>query len=104
MAPTFTVLEEVRGDPYTIVHGTILFDSSYPTGGEAVVASDFNLWGLDWVWTTGADDAKVRGAWDKTNSKMKLYIEDGTSGIEAEAGSASNQSAIILPVIAVGVK
>ncbi len=101
MAPTFTVLEEVRGDPYTIVHGTMLFDGAYPSGGEPVVAADWGLWGMDWCWTTGADDAKVRGSWDKENSKMQLYVEDANG---KEAVATGDQSAIILPVIVVGVK
>ncbi len=101
MAPTFTVLEEVRGDPYTIVHGTMTFDGAYPSGGEPVVASDFSLWGLNWVWTTGADDVKVRGSWDKLNSKMILYVEDGDG---KEVVATGDQSAIRLPFIAVGVK
>ncbi len=101
MAPTFTVLEEVRGDPHTIVHGTITFDGAYQSGGESVVASDFGLWGINWIWTTGADDAKTRGSWDSVNSQMRLYIEDGDG---KEVVATGDQSAVVLPVIVVGVK
>ncbi len=102
MALTFTVLATVRDGSGATVFATVGFDSSYPTNGEAIVADDFGLWGLSSLIPGGVDDAKYHAAWFHDLGKLKLYVEDGTTGIEAEAGSASNQSAIVVPVIVRG--
>ena len=42
--------------------------------------------------------ATSRVAWDGTNSKLIIFREDATSGIEAEAGSTSDQATVIVTV------
>ena len=104
MALTFTKNHSGVVGNRRVWRGTITFDSSYPTGGEAVAASDFefNLT-VDHVAVGSCDDAKYHAAWDQTNSKIILYVEDGTSGIEAQCGSTSDQSAVKVTVEATGV-
>ena len=80
----------------------VTFDSSYPTGGEAVVASDFGLHGITHVLVTQSNVATKRGYWEETTGKILVYVEDGTTGIEAQAASTSDQSALSVQVFAVG--
>lgn len=94
MALTVTIDDRDVWGSHQIRWGNIAFDNSYPTGGEAVTAADFQLSELKEVVVHSADDAKYRPVYDDTNSKIKLYVEDGTSGIEAEAANASDQSAV----------
>ena len=92
----------VMGDR-TVVFATVTFDSSYPTGGEAIAASDFeNLDQIDYVSVNPVDVATNRVVWDRGNSKLKIFIEDGTSGIEAEAANTSDQSAVAVEVQVIG--
>ena len=81
---------------------TVTLDSSYPTGGEALSAAQLNLAQLDEVVIHSANVATKRAVWDRTNSKILVYVENGTSGIEAQAASTSDQSALSVQVFAVG--
>jgi hypothetical protein len=103
MALTFTKNHaSVVGDK-RVWRGTITFDSSYPTGGEAVTAANFGFnVDIQHVNLGSVDDAKYHAAWDATNSKIILYVEDGTSGIEAQAANESDQSAVIVTLEAFG--
>ena len=90
-------------EPKNLVAATVLFDSSYPTGGEAISVADFpSLGSLDEIIVGSSNVATKNAVWDKANSKLKLVIEDGTSGVEAEAGSTSDQSAVTVTVMAIG--
>lgn len=106
MALTFTKdAEGVMGDRRYWM-GRVAFDSSYPTGGEAVAASDFGFdVSLDSV-IVGAGSALVFTKivrWDPSTSKLTIGVEDGTSGIEAQAGSTSDQSGVVdVPIVAFG--
>lgn len=103
MAASVSVVATVPTNDHTLVFTNVTFDSSYPTGGEAISASDVGLQGILDALVGGADDATYHGYWDNVNRLLKLYVEDGTSGIEAEAANTSDQSAVVLPVLFVGV-
>ncbi len=103
MAIAVTVLNTVRDENGATVYASVLFDNSYPTGGELMIADDFGLTGITTMVAGGVDDAKYHATFDSAAKALKLYVEDGTTGIEAEAGSASDQSAINVPVIVRGV-
>ena len=77
-------------------HGAITFDTSYPTGGEAVTALDFGFTTLHDVRPEFVSGRFVD--FDKTNSKLRLYTAVGT-----EATAASDQSSITVRYVAVGV-
>lgn len=79
--------------------GVVAFDSSYPAGGEALAASDINE-----GWTQinhvmvdsgSAGVATKRVVWDESAETLVIFIENGASGIEAEAADASNQSGVV---------
>lgn len=77
-------------------HGTVTFDNSYPTGGEAVTAANLgftNHISEVFLQATGAEVP----VFDKTNSKILLYTADGT-----QAANASDQSAVVVRYMAFG--
>ena len=86
------------------VRGVITFDSSYPTGGEAVALADLGLNRLDWL-----DVTTVNGnvpAWDGSTSapKVKLYwVDTTTDGAPlAEVPSTTDVSATTVRFTAIG--
>lgn len=62
------------------VFGTITFDSSYPTGGEAITLAQLGLNRLDWLDVTTSTIGNVP-AWNgsTTAPKVKLYWVDTTT-------------------------
>jgi hypothetical protein len=85
--------------------GTITFDNSYPTGGEAIAPSDFGFDALFFVSVNASATPVTKFVrWDEVNSKLLIYIEDSISGICAEAGAASDQSLVKVAVLAIGTK
>lgn len=95
------------------VYAKITFDSSYPTGGEAVTASDFGLTELVTVEVHGAarkSDATdaVFCSFDHTNSKIVCYRQKdpaaagGADIALPEVGNTANLSSYSLHVCAVG--
>lgn len=102
MAATATVnTSSVFGD-LQVRFATVELDSSYPTGGELLPAALFNLQTVSEVVVHSTSVATKRAVWDRANSKLKLFVEDGTSGIEAEAANASDQSAVDVLVVVYG--
>ena len=86
----------------TLVVGTVLFDNSYPTGGEAITAANFGLSRIDAVVVGSNSGAGVDAVWDAANSKLKLFDEDGTSGISAEFASTGDASANTATILVFG--
>lgn len=81
----------------------VTFDNSYPTGGEAIAASDFGLSTIAFVAVNAQSGVVTKFVrWDSANSKLLIYIEDGTSGISAEAANASDQSAVTVDLLVIG--
>lgn len=78
-----------------VVVASVTFDSSYPTGGEAVAASDFGLSSIDVILPFPLSNRIA--VWDATNSKVLLYTALGT-----EAADTSDQSAIVVKVLVIG--
>ena len=55
--------------------GTITFDSSYPTGGEAITAANFGLAQIEHVQlATGVGNLDITPHWDEANSKIILAV------------------------------
>ena len=104
MALTLTkTADGVMGDRRYWI-GVVAFDASYPTGGEAIAAADLGFENqIDAVLAGGSDQATFRPVWDPSAGTLMLFIEDGTSGIEAEAGNTTDQSAVTdIQVVAFG--
>lgn len=102
MALSVTIDDRDVWGSHQVRWGRITFDSSYPTGGEAIAAADFQLAELKNVVVHSADVATYRPVWDQSASKILLYIEDGTSGIEAQAANTSDQSAVTIEYQVIG--
>lgn len=81
-----------------VVHGTVTFDSSYPTGGEAVTLADLGLSRLDWLETLTTDG--YLPAWDGSTSAPKIKLFDTTTG--AEETNGTNVSTVVARFRATG--
>ena len=57
--------------------GTIAFDSSYPTGGEALTAANVGLGVLDHITITSKGGYVFE--YDYTNSKVLVYVEEAVA-------------------------
>lgn len=69
--------------------GTILFDNSYPTNGEAITAANFGFASVIYVLDLGINGG-VLFEFDKTNSKIKAYFPTG--------GATASPTTLIAPV------
>lgn len=78
-------------------YGTITFDDSYPTGGEAFTAADLGLTFLDHLVITDKGGAAVV-AWISSTGKLKAYVR--TTGVEV--ANAVDLSALVISVLAIG--
>lgn len=77
--------------------GTITFDASYPTGGEAITPATFGLTFLNHLVITDNAGADVV-AWDRTNAKLVAYVR--TTGVEV--ADTTDLSALVISVLALG--
>jgi hypothetical protein len=78
--------------------GTVAFDASYPTGGEAVTAAELEFQLQVDAVIINAQSSLVPTkvvSYDPSTGKLVINVEDGTSGIMAEAGNASDQSGVV---------
>ena len=79
---------------------TVTFDSSYPTGGEAVAASDFQLAELKnlIVENPSIDDEAITSAYYvESTGKIIVVAAAGT-----QEGAATDLSSTTLKVVAIG--
>ena len=79
------------------VTGTVLitFDSSYPTGGEAITAAaiDANYDTIEALWPVGVYDGAATAhlfVWDQQNGKIIAY------DVTAEIGNTTDLSGVIV--------
>ena len=103
MALTFTEKRNGVEGNVRVWEGIVTFDSSYPTGGEAVTAGNFGFT-LE-ILNVIAGQTNVAGidaVWDSANSKVLLYDEDNTSGIAAQVADTTDMSATTVPVRVIG--
>lgn len=63
----------------------ITFDASYPTGGEAIAASDVGLKAIEGMDRFGGNAAggALLAHWDTTNKKLMLFYPSGGSATPA---------------------
>lgn len=101
MAVSVTINDRDVWGKHVVRWATVTFDSSYPTGGEAVTAANFELSELKNVLVTNPsiDDEAITSAYfDATNSKIIVIAADGT-----QEGNTTDLSSTTLDVIAIGV-
>lgn len=95
MALTFNKAHTgVVGD-HRVWHGSIAFDSSYPTSGEFVFPADVGFSTIYTIIPAQPSVASKRVAVSAFNT-LTIWVEDGTSGIEAQAANASDQSGVVV--------
>lgn len=86
------------------VRGTVTFDSSYVTNGEAVTLAQLGLTRLDWL-SVETTDGYVP-AWDGSTSspKIKLFwVDTTTDGAPlAEVPNTTNVATVVVRFHAVG--
>ena len=79
--------------------GTVTFDVSYPTGGEALAASLFS--GLSLIEMVIVASQDIGGGeqvlWDPTAETLMVFTADGT-----EASDTSDQSGVIVQLVVFG--
>jgi hypothetical protein len=108
MALTVTVIKRNVVGAQKEVIADVTFDSSYPSGGEAFIPNDVdksvptaagNV--FHWVAITNNDATLADHrlvSYDHTNQKL-FMITTLSSGANAEAANASNQSAVTVRVL-----
>jgi hypothetical protein len=79
----------------------ITFDSSYPTGGESVTASDVGLkkvlYAIPTVQAVGGTQNVANVYYDPTNAVLKVFDET-----PAEAGNGQDLSTLVVRVVFFG--
>ncbi len=97
MALTVTVLDDmsfnsVGYDSY-IVNASVAFDSSYPTGGEAITAADFGL--SEVITVHPVDSYGYTWSYDKANGKLLAYGQaSAASGALSELDDTTDLSGL----------
>jgi len=85
----------ISGDR-VVIDAKVTFDTSYPTGGEALAASDFQgLIQIDGLIVHSANLALYRVIWDEANSKLKVYVEDGSTGEEGNTDNIATLTCLV---------
>jgi hypothetical protein len=73
----------------------ITFDSSYPSGGETLTASDFGMTEIYGVSVIG-DCGGYQFNYDQSNLKLKVYYQQPLTGVVTDDDSASSNGTAIL--------
>lgn len=100
MAVSVTINDRDVWGSHQVRWATVTFDASYPTGGEAVTAADFQLAELKNVLVAAPsidDEALNSALWDAANSKILVVDAAG-----AQEGNTTDLSATTVEVIALG--
>tara|TARA_R110000765_G_C18438015_1_gene546563 strand:- start:8 stop:436 length:429 start_codon:yes stop_codon:yes gene_type:complete len=87
-----------------VVTGTLAFDASYPTGGEALTPSDLGLAKIDFISISPQDGLVFE--YDYTNEKVIVYSQgirtgattaaDSTSGVFAEDVEDAETAVVVM--------
>ena len=81
LAITISVTRSYKIDRESVREGTIDFDSSYPTGGEAVTAANFNLSSIRWM--------DIRNTADASGNYRQFEFVDASSNIKVRDASGN---------------
>lgn len=79
MAATLTVARTIEVGEYAIDFFTVLMDSTYPSGGEAIDATGD---GYFYVTFDGPSTTGYIGKWDKANQKLKVFYSDNNNAAD----------------------
>ena len=86
------------------VTATVTFDSSYPTGGEAISLISLGLDRLDFIWAVTQDGYVPSWDGSTTAPKIKLFWVDTTTdgAALAELPATTNASSVVARIFAFG--
>ena len=100
MAISWTIQDQfVIGDRQMVL-ATGTFDASYPSAGEPIAASDFNLSALHFVAPNAPsidDEALVNIRWNRSGGTLLATVENGTA-----EGNATDLSSTVVEVMIIG--
>ena len=100
MALAFSIISNKKVANRTVKVVDVTWDASYPTGGEAITASNFGLKKIDFVSPSVALSSDrttaVAVGWDRAASKLVAYETGGaTGGVLAEKGSTESLASYV---------
>ncbi len=105
MAAT-TTLAQIRksavGERFHVV-AKVTESGTYATGGSPITAAQLGLKYIEQVFISRENAIKQDQAWDKTpgtSVNIVTYVEDGTTGIEAEHGAST--ATAVYNILAIG--
>jgi hypothetical protein len=79
-----------------VVFKTVTFDSSYPTGGEAITLAQLGLTEVDFV-AFSATGVTYTFAYDYTNNKIIAVLGDGT-----QVADTTDLATVVVRIMAIG--
>lgn len=103
MALSHNILTQTISGDKRVVYTETTFDSSYPTGGEAIAASDFGLTKIEFVQASpGSAFGSIVG-WDRANSKLLVRDSGANAGdVFPEQANATDLSTFVVHLTVVG--
>lgn len=104
MAATVTNTARLKTNNGQIVISTVLLDSSYPTGGEAITANQLGLGTIQGVLVAG-NAAGYGAEWVAADNKLKMYhVDNNAAGDSAmiEVPDETDLEAVTVTVLAIG--
>jgi hypothetical protein len=78
MAKTISAIVHDKTSQFKRVFATVAADSSYPSNGYPVAATDFGLTKIEHIEISTMSVGTHFGIFDYTNSKMKVFVAAGT--------------------------
>lgn len=86
-----------------IVLADVTLDSSYPSGGESLVPSDFGLLGINHVIVGSPPLGGFLAAYDPIALKLKLFQSTtGTPALLVEVANTTSAATAVVPVCVFG--
>ena len=104
MAATATVQTTVEiGGSKRLYYGTIAFDSSYPTGGEAIDVGSNERLDVVFCGTYPSATVGYLFSWDAANQKLRAHRTDQVDDPAEEVPDTTDLSALTsIPFLAIG--
>lgn len=85
------------------VSANVTLDSSYPTGGEVVAASDFGLTGIHQIICGNPPLGGFAASYDPINRKIKLFQSTtGAPALLVEVADTTSAATAVVPVLVIG--
>ncbi len=105
MAAVVTSVARQRVDKNFITYSTVAFDSSYPTGGEAITPNALGLGTILMAYSPG-NYLGYAFSWDNANSKLLAYYADYDAGADGPLIQVPDTTSLAtltaIPFIAIG--